>query len=110
MTAASRPTAAAPTSSASTSSPAACCRPPGAIRREAAAAGLATEAFCDFAQSYSRTLRLWRAAFRAGEPEVRALGFDDRFLRMWDFYLASCAATFRAGTTGVAHIALRRPA
>ncbi len=83
---------------------------PGALRREAAAAGLVFASETGLGQSYSRTLRLWRRAFHASRAEVARLGFDERFLRMWDFYLASCAATFRAGTTGVAQLALRRPA
>ena len=83
--------------------------PPGAIRREAAAAGLALTSESDFGPSYARTLRLWRQAFQARQGEIARLGFDARFMRMWDFYLASCAATFRAGTTGVAHLALHRP-
>jgi cyclopropane-fatty-acyl-phospholipid synthase len=82
--------------------------PPGAIHREAAAAGLKITEEYDFADSYSATLRLWRRAFHARRREITDLGFDDCFLRMWDFYLASCAATFHAGTTGVSHLALRR--
>lgn len=83
---------------------------PGALRREAGAAGLELTHWRDFGESYARTLRLWRDAYRARQGEVSRLGFDARFLRMWDFYLASCAATFGAGTTGVVHIGLRRPA
>lgn len=84
--------------------------PPGALRREVAAARLRVTDETDFGQSYSRTLRLWRRAFHARRADIMGLGFDERFLRMWDFYLASCAATFRAGTTGVRHLGIRRPA
>jgi cyclopropane-fatty-acyl-phospholipid synthase len=38
---------------------------------------------------YAETLRRWRGTFLAREPEVRALGFDETFVRMWDFYLAT---------------------
>lgn len=48
----------------------------------------------DIAPHYARTLREWRGRFIDRVDEVRALGFDDRFVRMWEFYLASCEATF----------------
>ncbi len=43
---------------------------------------------------YARTLRAWRARFHANRDRVRELGFDDRFIRMWDLYLACCEAAF----------------
>ena len=43
---------------------------------------------------YARTLRAWRDRFHARIDEVRALGFDERFIRMWDLYLAYCEAAF----------------
>ncbi len=43
---------------------------------------------------YARTLHAWRARFHRHLDRVRELGFDDRFIRMWDFYLASCEAAF----------------
>ena len=43
---------------------------------------------------YARTLRAWRERFHARLPEVRALGFDERFIRMWDLYLAYSEAAF----------------
>lgn len=46
---------------------------------------------------YARTLRTWRERFFEHLPEVRKLGFDDRFIRMWEFYLASCEAAFSVG-------------
>lgn len=48
----------------------------------------------DIGMHYARTLQEWRARFRANIPAVRAQGFEDRFIRMWDFYLASCAGSF----------------
>ena len=45
---------------------------------------------------YATTLRLWRERFVARADEVAALGFDDTFRRMWEFYLAYCEAGFRA--------------
>ena len=49
----------------------------------------------DIAPHYAETLQRWRAAFLSRLPEVRRLGFDERFVRTWDFYLASCEAYFR---------------
>jgi cyclopropane-fatty-acyl-phospholipid synthase len=49
---------------------------------------------------YALTLRAWRERFHAALPRVRALGFDDRFIRMWDFYLASCEAAFAERSIG----------
>jgi cyclopropane-fatty-acyl-phospholipid synthase len=53
-------------------------------------------------------LRTWREAFNSRWGEIAKLGFDERFNRMWNFYLAVCAACFSAGTTDVTQIALRR--
>ena len=46
---------------------------------------------------YAHTLRLWRERFLANWEEVQALGFDEPFRRMWEFYLAYCEAGFRSG-------------
>ena len=43
---------------------------------------------------YARTIHLWRERFHIHLDRVRALGFDDRFIRMWDLYLAYCEAAF----------------
>ena len=81
---------------------------PSILRREAADAGLEFLGSVEFSDSYSRTLRDWREAFNSRWDEVANLGFDQRFHRMWNFYLAVCAAGFSAGTTDVTQIALRR--
>ncbi|MBK0398861.1 class I SAM-dependent methyltransferase [Limibaculum sp. M0105] len=83
---------------------------PGALRAEAERAGLALLGSVEFGESYSRTLREWRDRFQSQWDEICALGFDDRFRRMWNFYLASCAACFRAKTTDVTQISLQKPA
>ena len=72
------------------------------IADEAQQAGLRLDARHDFGPDYSRTLCLWLERFDQADPAVRALGFDERFIRMWRFYLAYCAAGFNAGTTDVA--------
>ncbi|MGE3278188.1 MAG: class I SAM-dependent methyltransferase, partial [Vicinamibacterales bacterium] len=48
----------------------------------------------NFGTHYARTLREWRRRFFDRIADVRALGFDDRFIRMWEFYLATCEAAF----------------
>jgi cyclopropane-fatty-acyl-phospholipid synthase len=57
---------------------------------------------------YAHTLRLWREQFVANWEHVRELGFDDRFFRMWEFYLAYCEAGFRTGYLDVAQIRIER--
>ncbi len=74
------------------------------------AAGFETIGSQSFAGCYSRTLRMWRSRFNSRWDRIAALGFDDRFKRMWNFYLASCAAGFASKTTDVVQIAYRRPA
>jgi cyclopropane-fatty-acyl-phospholipid synthase len=63
----------------------------------------------DFGSSYARTLRDWRQRFLARREDVRAQGFDQRFLRMWEFYLAYCEGGFRERSIGVAHLLLAKP-
>jgi cyclopropane-fatty-acyl-phospholipid synthase len=63
----------------------------------------------DFGDSYARTLAAWRLRFRSKVAQVRALGFDERFIRLWDFYLAYCEGGFRERAIGVAHLLLAKP-
>ena len=83
---------------------------PTALRQEIRRAGLQTTGSIEFGQSYSDTLRIWHEKFNHRWEEIAELGFDERFRRMWNFYLTSCAACFRSGTTDVTQISLRRPA
>src|SRR5579863_1940574 len=48
----------------------------------------------DMGRHYARTLAAWRERFHESLAEVKALGFDDRFVRMWDYYLAYCGGAF----------------
>jgi len=57
---------------------------------------------------YGETLARWREAFGARVDAVRGLGFDERFIRTWDFYLASCEALFRAGLLDDAQLVVTR--
>lgn len=63
----------------------------------------------DFGASYARTLCEWRKRFLARLPEVRALGFDDRFIRMWEYYLAYCEGGFLERSIGVSHLVFEQP-
>ena len=54
----------------------------------------------DIGQHYARTLGVWRERFQGSLAEVRALGFDERFVRMWEYYLAICEASFLERNTG----------
>lgn len=73
---------------------------------EAQKAGLRAENQFSFGQDYARTLTEWLKNFDAKLPEVRALGFDERFIRLWRFYLAGCAAGFSTGRTDVMQVEL----
>ncbi|MHB1059627.1 MAG: class I SAM-dependent methyltransferase [Rhodanobacter sp.] len=63
----------------------------------------------DFGHSYALTLKAWRERFMAQLPQVRAQGFDERFIRMWEFYLAYCEGGFRERSIGVAHLLMAKP-
>ena len=58
---------------------------------------------------YAETLRRWRATFLVREEEVRALGFDETFVRMWDFYLAYCEAGFASRYLDDWQLGIARP-
>lgn len=63
----------------------------------------------DFGPSYARTLHDWRERFLAQREHVRGQGFDERFIRMWEFYLAYCEGGFLERSIGVAHLLLAKP-
>ena len=83
---------------------------PSAFRAEAAKAGLQVERQLAFGSDYAETLRRWRHEFLHQNTQVRGLGFDTRFMRTWEFYLAYCEAAFTSGNTDVMQFTLRRPA
>jgi len=82
---------------------------PSVLRAEVERAGLRVKGSIQFGESYSLTLRRWHETFTDRWGEVRKLGFDDRFKRMWDFYLASCAGAFQGGNCDVTQITVTRP-
>jgi cyclopropane-fatty-acyl-phospholipid synthase len=79
---------------------------PARFRAAASAAGLEVRDEHAFGADYAETLRRWRRAFHAATPAVRALGYDERFVRMWDFYLAYCEAAFDTQCTDVVQFEL----
>jgi cyclopropane-fatty-acyl-phospholipid synthase len=83
---------------------------PSVLRREVEQAGLKVLTSIEFGKSYSQTLRRWHESFNARWNEVAGLGFDDRFRRMWNFYLTSCAGAFEGGNCDVTQITVTRPA
>ncbi len=62
----------------------------------------------DFGVHYAKTLAAWRERFHARIAEVRELGFDGRFERLWDYYLASCEGAFRARYIGVVQMLIAK--
>ena len=74
---------------------------PTGFRARAARAGLHAVEGVRFGRDYAETLRRWRHDFMAVLPAVQALGFDSRFVRLWEFYLAYCEGAFEAGSTDV---------
>jgi len=81
---------------------------PSAFRAAAAQAGLCVVNELDFGPDYAETLRRWRERFLAEETRIRRLGFDTRFMRIWEFYLAYCEAAFATGNTSVMQFTLQR--
>ncbi len=70
--------------------------------------GFTVERKLAFGLDYAETLKRWRADFLRHETPVRQLGFDARFMRIWQFYLAYCEAAFLCGNTDVVQFTLRR--
>lgn len=70
---------------------------------------LALVALEDFGLSYARTLQAWRERFLAQLVAVRAQGYDERFIRLWEFYLAYCEGGFRERSIGVSHLLMAKP-
>ncbi|WP_407303833.1 class I SAM-dependent methyltransferase [Acinetobacter sp.] len=58
----------------------------------------------DIGQSYAQTLHHWRERFLAAQDQVKVLGFDDNFIRMWDFYLCYCEGGFKEGVISDVHM------
>ena len=78
------------------------------FERHAADAGLEVVDAFGFGADYALTLRHWRERFIAQREQVMALGFDERFMRLWEFYLAYCEASFAERNTDVVQYTLRK--
>ncbi|HVI54896.1 MAG TPA: cyclopropane-fatty-acyl-phospholipid synthase family protein [Luteibacter sp.] len=63
----------------------------------------------DFGLSYARTLAAWRKRFLDSLGQVRGQGFDERFIRSWEFYLAYCEGGFLERSIGVSHVLMEKP-
>ncbi len=77
------------------------------FQRRAQAQGLAVTKTFAFGQDYARTLAEWTKTFEAQQSTIDALGFDERFQRMWRFYLAYCEAGFAQGDINVMQFTLQ---
>ena len=80
------------------------------FKAQATRAGLQVTNELAFGQDYAETLRRWRLQFLSRDGHVRQLGFDTRFMRIWEFYLAYCEAAFASGNTSVVQFTLRKAA
>ncbi|WP_371437206.1 class I SAM-dependent methyltransferase [Polaromonas sp.] len=88
--------------------PGGCLPCPREFRAQARAAGFEIVDEFSFGKDYARTLQLWREDFMAQEARVLQLGFDKRFIRIWEFYLSYCEAAFMEGNTDVVQYTLRK--
>lgn len=79
---------------------------PTRFRQQAGMAGLVSSHEFHFAESYARTLEVWLHNFDSKLDEIRGLGYDNRFIRLWRLYLAVCISGFRTGRTSVMQVTL----
>ena len=79
-----------------------------ALRAVTEKAGLAWTAISRFGQDYADTLAQWHKDFEAAWGDIRRLGFDERFRKLWKFYLSYCEAGFRTERTNVVQLSLAK--
>jgi cyclopropane-fatty-acyl-phospholipid synthase len=89
--------------------PGGCLPCPSEFRRQAKASGLEVIEELSFGHDYAETLRRWRESFLARRAEVLQTGFDERFIHIWEFYLAYCEAAFDENNIDVVQYTLRKP-
>jgi cyclopropane-fatty-acyl-phospholipid synthase len=82
---------------------------PTRLKKEVETVGLAWEHADDFGVDYARTLKLWREKFEQTLPQIRPLGFDEGFIRLWRFYYIYCEAGFLTNRTSVYQLFLSKP-
>jgi cyclopropane-fatty-acyl-phospholipid synthase len=78
------------------------------LREETERAGLEWRDIVRFGQNYADTLHEWGGRFEAAWDDIKSLGFDERFRRLWRFYLGYCEAGFRTERTNVVQLSLAR--
>jgi cyclopropane-fatty-acyl-phospholipid synthase len=88
--------------------PGGCLPSPSEFRRQAAGAGLRVVDEMSFGPDYAETLRRWRRQFLAERQRVLQLGFDERFMRLWEFYLTYCEAAFDEASIDVMQFTLQK--
>ena len=89
--------------------PGGCLPCPREFRAQAERAGLKVVDELLFGLDYAETLRRWRHQFMADKAQVLQLGFDERFIRIWEFYLAYCEAAFEQHNIDVVQFTLLKP-
>jgi len=88
--------------------PGGCLPCPAEFRRQAQAAGLTVVDELSFGPDYAETLRRWRRQFLAERSRILQLGFDERFMHLWEFYLAYCEAAFDEANIDVMQFTLQK--
>ena len=78
------------------------------LKQETDRVGLEWKAISRFGQSYAETLAQWAVNFQNAWSEIKPLGFDERFRRLWHFYLSYCEAGFRSERTNVIQLSLAK--
>lgn len=79
------------------------------LRAQTKRAGLDEASLERFGLDYARTLSIWRKTFLAQWDSIEPLGFDERFKRLWNYYLAYCEAGFATERTDVVQLGLIKP-
>jgi len=81
---------------------------PQALDRQLTRAGLQKRSETSFGLDYAKTLNVWNQRFQQAWPDLLPLGFDQRFKRLWEYYLAYCEAGFTVGWTDVRQLSVTR--
>ena len=89
--------------------PGGCLPCPREFEQQAERAGLVVEDSFAFGRDYAQTLRLWRSEFNSHKSQIAPLGFDERFMRIWEFYLCYCEAAFEVGDINLMQFTLYKP-
>ena len=78
------------------------------LRAAGSSSGLQLKHLEDIGRDYARTLNHWHRRFMADPDRIRAMGFDDRFIRMWQFYLCYCEGGFLEDAIGTAQLVMKK--